>query len=151
MIKTDCFGYDEKKCDCKILKKLYCENEECNFYKTKNRSKRRKRSMKYRSKRTVIDGITFDSKKEANRYCELKLLEKSGEIKNLELQKKYILIPAQRIDGKLIERECSYRADFVYETKDGIVVEDTKGFRTAEYKIKRKLMLERYGIRILES
>ena len=63
--------------------------------------------MKYRSKRTVVDGITFDSKKEANRYCELKLLEKSGEIKNLELQKKYILIPAQRIDGKLIESECS--------------------------------------------
>ena len=58
--------------------------------KRKNRSERRKRSMKYRSKRTVVDGITFDSKKEANRYCELKLLEKSGEIKNLELQKKYI-------------------------------------------------------------
>ena len=109
------------------------------------------RKGKYNNTKVEIDGITFDSKKEANRYCELKLLEKSGEIKNLELQKKYILIPAQRIDGKLIERECSYRADFVYETKDGIVVEDTKGFRTAEYKIKRKLMLERYGIRILES
>lgn len=107
--------------------------------------------MKYRNKRTVIGGITFDSKKEANRYCELKLLEKAGVIKNLELQKKFVLIPAQMIDGKLIERECSYRADFVYETKDGIVAEDTKGFRTAEYKIKRKLMLERYGIRILES
>ena len=107
--------------------------------------------MKYKSKRTVIDGITFDSKKEAERYCELKILEESGEIKNLELQKKFILIPAQRIEGKLIERECSYRADFTYETKDGTIVEDTKGFRTAEYKIKRKLMLERYGIRILES
>src|SRR5574344_1314908 len=64
------------------------------FTRQKNRSKRRKRSMKYRSKRTVVDGITFDSKKEANRYCELKLLEKSGEIKNLELQKKFVLIPA---------------------------------------------------------
>lgn len=107
---------------------------------------------KYNSKKTVVDGQTFDSKKEANRYQELLLLEKAGVIKNLSRQVKFVLIPSQRDEatGKVIERECSYKADFVYEEDGKTVVEDVKGFRTKEYVIKRKLMLWRYGIRIRE-
>ena len=108
---------------------------------------------KYHAKKTVVDGITFDSKKEANRYCELKLLERCGKISHLKLQEKFVLIPAQRgLDGKVVERECSYKADFVYFDDDGkYIVEDTKGKRTPEYIIKRKLMLKVHGIQILES
>lgn len=108
---------------------------------------------KYNSKKTVVDGKTFDSKKEANRYQELLLLEKAGVIKNLSRQVKFVLIPSQRDEnGKVVERECSYKADFTYEEEGGIktVVEDVKGFRTKEYIIKRKLMLWQYGIRIRE-
>lgn len=119
---------------------------------------------KYRAKKTIIDGITFDSKKEANRYCELKMLERCGAISNLELQKTYELIPAQYEsysrygkngkplkDGKrCLERNCVYKADFVYIENGQTVVEDVKGFKTEEYKIKRKLMLYVYGIRIKE-
>ena len=122
--------------------------------------------MKYHSKKTAIDGITFDSRKEAERYSELKLLERCGAISNLELQKVYELIPAQyelyerygkngnRLkDGKkCIEKSCVYKADFVYiDNETGQqVVEDVKGFRTKEYKIKKKLMLYIHGIKIKE-
>ena len=70
---------------------------------------------KYNSKKTVVDGQTFDSKKEARRYQELLLLEKAGEIQNLSRQVKFVLIPSQRDEnGKVIERECSYKADVLY-------------------------------------
>lgn len=106
---------------------------------------------KYRSKKTVVDGQKFDSKKEARRYQELLLLEKAGEIKNLSRQVKFVLIPTQRDEtGKVVERECSYKADFTYEEGIKTVVEDVKGYRTEAYIIKRKLMLWRYGIRIRE-
>lgn len=114
---------------------------------------------KYGSRKVAIDGITFDSKKEAARYQELKLLERAGEIHFLQLQVKFPLIPVQYENpnsptksgrGKCLERECSYIADFVYYKNEKTVVEDTKGFRTEAYKIKRKLMLERYGIQIRE-
>ena len=120
---------------------------------------------KYNSKKTIIDGISFDSAKEAKRYQELKLLEKSGEISDLRLQVKYVLIPSQYEDTgevyvkgvhkgekkkKLIERPVSYVADFVYEENEKTVVEDVKGVRTKEYIIKRKLMLLVHGIRIRE-
>lgn len=106
---------------------------------------------KYKSKKTVVDGQTFDSKKEANRYQDLLLLEKAGVIKNLSRQVKFVLIPSQRDEsGKVIERECSYKADFTYEEGIKTVVEDVKGFRTKEYIIKRKLLLYQYGIRIRE-
>lgn len=107
---------------------------------------------KYNSKKTVVDGQKFDSKKEANRYQELLLLEKAGVIKNLSRQVKFVLIPSQRDEnGKVIERECSYKADFVYYEEEGeTIVEDVKGFRTKEYIIKRKLMLYQYGLRIRE-
>lgn len=116
---------------------------------------------KYGNAAAQVDGKLFDSRKEANRYMELLIMQRAGKISNLRTQVKYILIPEQRELppegskklGKVIERECAYLADFAYEDlEDGgkTVVEDTKGFRTKEYIIKRKLMLERFGIRIRE-
>ena len=119
---------------------------------------------KYGNKKITFDGITFDSRKEYNRYRELLLLEKAGAIQDLQLQVKFELIPAQyeiverygkngqRLkDGrKCIEKECAYIADFVYFENGVKVVEDTKGMRTKEYIIKRKLMLYIHGIKIRE-
>lgn len=108
-------------------------------------------SNKYHSKQTCVDGIKFDSKKEATRYCELKLLQRAGEIKDLQRQVRFELIPSQRIDGRIVERPISYIADFVYTNKDGQqIVEDTKGIKTREYIIKRKLMLYIKGVQIVE-
>ena len=105
---------------------------------------------KYGSKKTTVEGVTFDSKKEAKRYQELRILEKAGAITDLQRQVKFELIPAQRIDGKVAERRVEYKADFVY-TQDGqTIVEDTKGYKTKDYIIKRKLMLWVHGIRIRE-
>lgn len=115
---------------------------------------------KYNAKKVAIDGEVFDSKKEARRYQELMLLQKAGKISHLERQVKYVLIPAYKEKvgkkTKTIERECSYIADFKYfdrETHE-IVVEDVKGYRKGTaynvFSIKRKLMLERFGIRIRE-
>ena len=106
--------------------------------------------MKYHAKKTELDGITFDSRKEAQRYAELKLLERSGAIHNLRRQVRYELIPAQKKDGKTIERACHYIADFVYEENGKTVVEDVKGYRTKEYVLKRKLMLQVHGIEVRE-
>lgn len=119
------------------------------------------KNNKYSNQKVTIDGITFDSKREAKRYYELKLLERAGEIRHLRRQEKFLLIPSQFeevIDAKgkpkqkCIERECVYIADFVYQdSRTGkLVVEDTKGVRTKEYIIKRKLMLKEYGIKISE-
>lgn len=113
---------------------------------------------KYGNKKVIVDGIQFDSKKEANRYAELNLLLKAGVIQDLQLQKKFPLIPKQMIDGKVAERECSYIADFAYvDAKTGdLIVEDVKGYRDpksagyAKFVIKRKLMLWKYDIRIKE-
>ena len=102
-------------------------------------------SSKYRNRKTVIDGITFDSKKEGQRYQELKLLQRAGKIRNLRMQVEFELIPKQA--G---ERACKYKADFVYHLAGEMVVEDVKGKRTREYIIKRKLMLWRHGIKIVE-
>lgn len=119
---------------------------------------------KYHNRKITVDGITFDSRREYSRYRELKLLERAGVIQGLELQKKYVLVPAQyetferygkkgqRLkDGqKCIEKECAYIADFVYIENGQTVVEDTKGMRTKEYIIKRKLMLYVHGLRVKE-
>lgn len=127
--------------------------------------------MKYGNKKVSVSGIQFDSRKEAERYCELLLLQRAGQISDLELQKEFELIPAQyetferygktgkRLkDGKrCIEKSCVYKADFVYMQDGQQVVEDTKGYRDpasaayAKFVIKRKLMLWRYGIRIKET
>ena len=105
---------------------------------------------KYRNKKVVVNGITFDSKKEARRYTELLLLERAGAIQELRRQVKFELIPSQRYDGKVVERPCSYVADFVYRENGNLIVEDTKGLKTRDYIIKRKLMLYLCGIRIRE-
>lgn len=121
--------------------------------------------LKYGNSKTY-DG--FDSKKEARRYQELLIMERAGKISDLKRQVKFVLIPVQREysreiytkgrkkgcfkPGKILERECAYYADFTYHTDDGrFVVEDSKGMRTKDYIIKRKLMLREYGIRIYET
>lgn len=105
---------------------------------------------KYHSKKVVVDGIEFHSKKEGNRYRELLLLERAGAITELQRQVKFELLPSQRIDGKVVERPCNYVADFVYWKDGKKVVEDTKGFRTKDYILKRKMLLYFHGIRIRE-
>lgn len=105
---------------------------------------------KYHSKRINIDGEQFDSVKEYRRWCELKLLKRAKRIHGLERQVKFVLIPAQYVNEKCVERECSYFADFTYYQDGHLVVEDTKGFKTKDYIIKRKLMLHVHGIRIKE-
>lgn len=100
---------------------------------------------KYRSIRTECDGYVFDSRKEARRYQELKLLERAKVISDLELQVPFILIDKNK-NGRAIK----YVADFVYNENGKQVVEDTKGFRTDVYKLKKRLLKERYGIDIKE-
>lgn len=119
---------------------------------------------KYQAIKTCVNGIEFDSRKEARRYQELLLLQRAGAILNLRRQVKYILIPAQyefyerygkkgqklKPGRRLLEKECAYIADFVYEENGKEVVEDTKGIKTKDYIIKRKMMLFMHGIRIKE-
>lgn len=109
--------------------------------------------MKYGNRKVETEDGTFDSVKEYSRWQELKMMERAGEIYELQRQVPFVVIPAQRDDrGKLVEREVRYIADFTYREKCGnrLVVEDTKGMRTKEYIIKRKLMMYRLGIRIIE-
>ena len=107
---------------------------------------------KYRNHKVTVDGITFDSKKEAARWGELQKRQERGEISQLDRQVKYELIPVQRSKktGKVLERACYYVADFVYWENGFLVVEDTKGMKTEKYIIKRKLMLYKHGIQIQE-
>ena len=105
---------------------------------------------KYHSRKITVGGETFDSKKEYNRWTELALLQRAGQISDLKRQVKFELIPSQKIGGRTAERACAYIADFVYTDNGKTVVEDTKGFKTKEYIIKRKLMLYIHGIRIRE-
>lgn len=108
-------------------------------------------TRKYGNKKTEVDGITFDSVKEAKRWQELKLLERAGEIQGLDRQVPFLLLPSQRDqNGRVIEREVKYVADFVYKENGQTIVEDTKGFKTKEYIIKRKILLYKFGIRIKE-
>lgn len=131
----------------------------------------KKNNNKYGNKKVKVDGKVFDSKKEAIHYCELKMLERAGAIKGLELQKTFELIPAQfeeiptgeiykRGENKgkpkfkkvCVEQSVTYKADFYYIENGKKVVEDTKSeaTKTKDYIIKRKLMLYLYGIRIKE-
>lgn len=100
---------------------------------------------KYRAIKTEVDGITFDSKREANRYCELKLLEKAGEISHLELQPKFELQPAYKKDGKTV-RAITYTADFIYHElgNNAVVVEDSKGYQTQQFLLRKKLFEFKY-------
>ena len=135
--------------------------------KVKHKSKK---TPKLRNQKVTRGDKTFDSKREADRYDELVLLEKQGIIQNLEWQKEYLLIPAQyetveqygksgkRIKDKqiLIERKVTYVADFVYKKDGDTIVEDSKCYRNpasapyAKFVLKRKLMLWVHGIRITE-
>ena len=128
--------------------------------------KRYRKANKYRNKKVIVNGETFDSEKEYKRYRELLLLERAGAITDLQRQVKFVLIPAQyetferygkrgqRLkDGKrCIERGVDYYADFVYKENGKQIIEDTKSdpTRTESYIIKRKLMLFIHGIKVKE-
>ena len=122
---------------------------------------------KYHNKKVTVKTFCFDSRKEARRFAELTAMQAAGAILDLQRQVKFVLIPAQREadiigpkggkkPGKLIERECAYYADFVYtDAKTGErIVEDVKGYRGggayAVFSIKRKLLLQVFGLRIRE-
>ena len=133
-----------------------------------------RKGNKYKARKTIVDGLTFDSSKEAERYLDLKEQAEKGQIRALKLQVPYELIPNQYIPTdevykkgpkkgqqklKLQERSVSYIADFVYEKKneDGTyeeIVEDVKGYKKGAaysiFKIKKKMMLDRYGIVVAE-
>ena len=101
---------------------------------------------KYHAKRTTVGNKTFDSRKEANRFVELTLMEKAKEIQDLKTQVKFPLIKKSPHG-----REIAYKADFVYYQDGKMVVEDTKGFRTDVYKLKKRIMAELYNIDIKET
>lgn len=104
----------------------------------------KKKQNKYRNHKTTIDGITFDSKKEAEYYCQLKLLKKAGEIKDFGMQQRYELQPEFNKNGKKYQ-SITYVADFVIVNNDGTTeVIDVKGFETKEFKIKKKLFEYKY-------
>jgi hypothetical protein len=137
--------------------------EACNKPGEVEQIRRYLKRAKYRNNKITADGQTFDSMKEYHRYLDLILMQKAGEITDLQRQVKYLLLPAQREPdqigkrggvkkGKLLEREVAYYADFVYKiTETGeTVVEDTKGVRTTEYILKRKMMLFFHNIQIKE-
>ena len=105
---------------------------------------------KYHAKKTTVDGITFDSRKEADRYLVLKGMEEDGTIENLRRQVRYELVPAFDVDGRHYRPVC-YVADFVYVEDGKEVVEDVKGMRTDVYKLKSKLFAYRYGMSIRET
>ena len=135
----------------------------------------RRNRNKLGAEKVTIDGITFDSKREGQRYCELRLLARAGKITDLRLQVEYDLIPAHfeevptgemykrgermgepKMKTVCVERGVSYIADFVYKDNGTEIVEDVKGFRdpeSAAYKVfvlKRKMMLYKYGIKVQE-
>ena len=101
---------------------------------------------KYFNKKVIVDGIKFDSKKEAKRYTELKLLKRAGLIDELELQKIFELQPKYTNNKGEHIRSITYKADFFYydNKKEQYIVEDTKGFRTDVYKLKKKLFEYQY-------
>ena len=107
-----------------------------NFYK----------QNKYHNEKTKVGNITFDSKHEADRYFSLRLLERAGQIKNLQRQVKYEIVPKSEYG-----RALYYVADFVYEENGNTTVEDAKGVRTDVYRLKKRLLAERYGIIIKET
>lgn len=113
-------------------------------------------ATKYHNRKIKVNGETFDSQREYERFCELNLLQKAGVIQNLQRQTKFVLIPSQYAtdpktgNKKCVERSVVYVADFQYVRNGKIVVEDTKGFKTKEYIIKRKLMMYVHGIQIVE-
>lgn len=111
------------------------------------------RKNKYGNKKVTVDGIKFDSQLEANRYCELKILERAGEIKDLRRQIKFELQPSYIKNNKSIQ-SINYIADFVYYdvNKKKFIVEDVKSeaTKTQVYKLKKKLFEYKYDLEIKE-
>lgn len=108
------------------------------------------RGSKYHAKKTVVDGIQFDSAKEAKRYTKLRDMQEAGEIEGLCLQVPFEILPSFECEG-VKYRGMKYIADFVYY-RDGVrVVEDVKGAKTPEYRMKKKLMAYMNHINIKES
>ena len=101
---------------------------------------------KYHAKKTRVGDKVFDSKKEANRYAELVLMERAKAIAGLQTQVRFPLIPKTSYGKEIV-----YIADFVYYEDGKLVVEDTKGFRTDVYKLKKRMLAEKYGIVIKET
>lgn len=116
-----------------------------------NKYYRRNTYSKYRNEKVYLDGIKFDSNREFQRYIELKTMLNAGLIKDLELQKRFVLQDGYEMQGKKI-RPITYVADFVYFDieKNKTVVEDVKGMRTDVYKMKKKMFEYRYQIPITE-
>lgn len=108
------------------------------------------KAHKYNAVRTEVDGISFASKKEARRYGELKLLERAGEIEDLELQPRYVLWCKNKILKTPTGRYYIYVADFSYRENEKEIIEDCKGMRTELYKLKRAIM-EANGYQIRET
>lgn len=116
---------------------------------------------KYNARKVAVDGIAFDSVREARRYKELKLMQQAGKISDLRLQVPFELVPAlyehsgeiytkgkrkgQPKRGKCVEKAVIYKADFVYTENGCQIVEDAKGVPTKDYIIKRKLFKQIYG------
>ncbi len=123
--------------DCNKL--LHVEKEtqrECSLFSGKK--------AKYNNQKAVIDGHTFPSQKEANRYMELKMLQRAGVVTSIELQPEFMLKDGFVKGGKKF-LPIKYRADFRVTYRDGhIEIEDTKGYGTKEFAIKRKLFEDRY-------
>lgn len=119
-------------------------------------------SSKYHARKTSVDGIQFDSDAESRRYSELVLLERAGEITDLELQPVFVLQPSFKVKTTVLTpegrkrtktrtvRAITYRADFRYTEADTgqVVVEDVKGVETEVFKIKAKMLLHVHGIEI---
>lgn len=110
-----------------------------------------KRPAKYHNTKVENANGKFDSMKEANRYTELQLLHKAGKITDLRRQVKFTLIPSQTLKNGKHVPPVYYVADFVYLRDGHEIVEDCKGYKTAVYQIKKKLMLYQYQIEIIES
>lgn len=113
----------------------------------------RNRQSKYGNQKVELDGHKFDSKKEARRYAELKLMEKAGEIKDLELQKPYVIQPSFFDRNGKRQTAIKYIADFVYVNKGGeTIIEDVKSPATRKDKVYRmkKKMMAYIGLEITE-
>lgn len=98
---------------------------------------------KYRNKKVIVDGKEFDSKREGNRYKELRLLERVGKISNLELQPRFLLQDSFKKNGKTY-RKIEYVADFKYIENGKTIVEDVKGMQTDVFKLKHKIFEKVY-------
>lgn len=111
------------------------------------------KANKYGAKKAVVAGIEFDSKAEARRWAELQLLERAGQIANLQRQVEFLLVPTQRRPDGTMERAAKMVVDFVYEQDGRRVCEELKSpaTKTPVYNLKRKLLLQVHGIAVKET